>query len=132
MGELYKVVSVEDDAALFNLISVSLKPLPIELHHANNGTEALELIPRIQADLIILDINLPDIHGWDVLKRLLAMQQTFKGVIVLTAHTGPTHRVIAHLQEVTAYIPKPFNPLELRRTVSDTLGITTPVNNNPT
>ena len=116
------VISVEDDQDLFQLIALSLRSLPIQLYHATTGQEAIEIATRLKPDLIILDINLPDIHGWDVLKTVGSMEKIdLKGVIILTALTGPTHRVIAHLQEVTAYIPKPFKPHELRDIVEKTL-----------
>lgn len=123
MSKTYCVVSVEDDPDLFQLISVTLRTLPIQLHHAKNGNEALELIPKVDADLVILDINLPDIHGWNVLKEMEQRNIDPKNVIVLTAMTSATHRVIAHLQEVIAYIPKPFKPQELRELVRETLGL---------
>lgn len=125
MEKPYCVVSVEDDLALFKLIAVTLRTLPIKLYHAPTGQEALDLVDKLDVDLVILDINLPDIHGWDVLKKIHEMETVqLKGVIVLTAHTAPTHRVIAHLQDdVTAYISKPFNPMDLRGKVSKTLGI---------
>ena len=120
------VVSVEDDIDLYEIIKLTLQPLPIRLYHANTGQGALDIIEREVVDVIILDIMLPDINGWNVLKELLAHGHRPKGIIVLTAHTGATHRVIAHLQEVTAYMTKPFRPSELRERVADILNLTYP------
>lgn len=119
------IVSVEDDLDLFLLIEKVLQTLPIDLHHAKNGREALDLVSNLSPDLIVLDISLPDIHGWDVLKQVKAMENGHTpNVVVLTAQTGPAHRVIGHLQEVNDYISKPFLPSELRDCVTDILGIT--------
>jgi DNA-binding response OmpR family regulator len=123
MTQLYSVVSVEDDLDVFDLIKDVLRPLPIQLHHAKTGTEALSLIPQVNADLLILDISLPDIHGWDVLKTLSERNQSPNGIIVLTARTDPAHRVMAHFQQVTAYISKPFKPAELIDIIRETLGL---------
>ncbi len=123
MTRLPSVVSVEDDLDIFDLIKDILRPLPIQLHHARTGAEALDLVPRVNADLLLLDISLPDIHGWDVLKRLSENEHNLKGVIVLTARTDPAHRVMAHFQEVTAYINKPFKPNELVDLIRETLGL---------
>jgi len=60
-------------------------------------------------------------NGWDVLKTIIAKDIKPDKVLVLTAYNAPTHRLIAHLQEVDLYINKPFMPLELRQTVSELL-----------
>ena len=93
------------------------------LEVAKTGNEALTLIPQVNADLLLLDISLPDIHGWDVLKTLSERKQSPDGIIVLTARTDPAHRVMAHFQQVTAYISKPFKPAELVDTIRKTLGL---------
>ena len=117
------VVSIEDDYELFRLIAFTLKSLPIKLYNAPTGYEALRLVPAVKADLILLDISLPDLHGWEVLKELKASNLDLKGVIVLTTYTEPQHRVMAHFQDVTAYVSKPFNPKELLSLVKDTLNL---------
>ncbi len=117
------VVSVEDNEELYDLIRLTLAPLPIRLLHAATGAEAINLTRQHNADLLILDIMLPDIKGWNVLKEIVASGHNLTGIIVLTAHTGATHRVIAHLQEVTAYMTKPFMPQELRSKVIEILGL---------
>ena len=118
----YRVVSVEDDPGIFDIIKVSLKHLPIELHHAATGQEALVLVQAHQPQLVILDISLPDMTGWDVLQGISRLDVKKPEVIVLTAFTNPTHRLIGHLQSVT-FMSKPFLPRELSGTVSDVLDI---------
>jgi DNA-binding response OmpR family regulator len=123
MTQPYSIVSIEDDVGLFELITATLKSLPVKIHHAKTGEEALQIIPTVDADLIILDITLPDIQGWEILKLLDNYPLHLKGVIVLTGRTNPAHRVMAHFQGVTAFINKPFEPAALRRTIKQTLGI---------
>lgn len=115
-----RVVSVEDDKDVYEIIKLTLEPLPVQLHHAKTGQQAIDLIFEMDPDLIILDIMLPDINGWTVLKEVFSLDAQAK-VIVLTAHTGPTHRVIAHLQNVSAYLTKPFKPQDLRAKVVEVL-----------
>lgn len=121
MAKLPNVLSVEDDAGLFRLIQLTLRPLPIQLHHANSGTEALRLIDEVRPEVIILDITLPDMRGWDVLDQVAATGLDVKGVIVVTGRTETAHRVIARLQDVTGYLNKPFKPAELRKKVIEVL-----------
>lgn len=123
MTHSYSVVSIEDDVGLFDLIDVTLRPLPVELHHASTGAEALNLIPQVEADVIILDISLPDIQGWEVLKQLHDVELPAIGVIVLTGRTNPAHRVMAHFQNVSKFLTKPFEPAELREAVRDMLDL---------
>ena len=124
MSETYKVVSVEDDELIYELIKATLRSLPITLHHANNGPDAVKLATEVKPDVLILDINLPGMHGWEVLKTVVSQGMTFRGVIMLTAQTSATHRVIAHLQDsVTHFLGKPFDPQDLREAVEEALGL---------
>lgn len=122
MTSPYCVVSVEDDLGIFRIIEASLRPLPIELHHAATGREALTLIGQCRPKLIILDISLPDMNGWDVLQGLSKLEIERPKVLVLTAFNNPTHRLIGHLQNVT-FMSKPFLPKELSTAVKDVLNI---------
>jgi CheY-like chemotaxis protein len=115
------IVSVEDEEGIYELLRLTMEPLPLDFHHAFNGHDAIELITRVKPNLIILDIGLPDMNGWDVLKTIIAKDIKPDKILVLTAYNAPTHRLIAHLQEVDLYINKPFMPLELRKTVSELL-----------
>ncbi|MBE2220037.1 MAG: response regulator [Anaerolineae bacterium] len=115
------VVSVEDEEGIFELLRLTIEPLPVEFYHAFNGFDAIELIMQVKPDLLIMDIGLPDMNGWDVLKTIVAKDIKPNKILVLTAYNAPTHRLIAHLQDVDIYINKPFMPLELRKTVSELL-----------
>jgi DNA-binding response OmpR family regulator len=123
MEAVPQILSVEDDPQLFELIRLSLKSLPIRLFHAPTGQDAIDLLQQTVIDLIILDIMLPDMHGWAVLKEVEAQNISVQGVIVLTAQTAATHRVIARLQNISIYMNKPFLPQDLRAKVAETLGI---------
>ena len=103
-----RVISIEDDQGIFKLIQKTLSTLPVDLYHARSGKEALDLMAKIEPDLLVLDIALPDIHGWDVLKQIKQMKGPKPNVVVLTAHSEPTHR---------------FVPAELRQSISTILGL---------
>jgi two-component system catabolic regulation response regulator CreB len=115
------IVSVEDEEGIYELLRLTIEPLPVEFHHAFNGYDAIELITQVKPDLLIMDIGLPDMNGWDVLKTIIAKEIKPNKILVLTAYNAPTHRLIAHLQDVDIYINKPFMPLELRKTISELL-----------
>jgi DNA-binding response OmpR family regulator len=127
MGEPYRVVSVEDDEDIFAVIKLTLKDLPVELLHTSTGEEAIALLSTTKPDLLLLDVTLPDMRGWDVLDKLAEDGHKLEGVpiVVLTSHTELTHRVIARFQGATAYLLKPFMPSALRDQVREILGLTT-------
>ena len=124
MDNSYDVVSVEDDDDLFALLQLVLKEQPVRLRRARDGGEALRLLTEAKPDLLLLDISLPDMRGWEVLDRA-AEERRLEGVpiVVLTSHNEPPHRVIGKIQQVAAYINKPVRPPEFRETIRRILGI---------
>ncbi len=125
MPDTYHVLNVEDNQDTARLIQLVLKELPLEVHHAGNGKEALEMIKQFNPDLLIVDVGLPDMHGWEVLDQLKAngVDPQVVPVIMLTSHTEASHRVIAKLRSVAAYMNKPFEPDELKGKVKELLKI---------
>lgn len=123
MGSTYNVISIEDDSGIFNLIEATLRPLPVACHHAKNGTEALNIIPHLKPDVIVLDIALPDIRGWDVLEQINAMDINKPDVVILSALLEPGRPEFSHQDKVDSFMSKPFIPAELRHTVSELLGL---------
>jgi DNA-binding response OmpR family regulator len=125
MPQTYRVLSVEDDDEQFTLLRLTLRSLPLELRRASSGKEALALLSEFMPQLILLDVTLPDIRGWQVLDWLKANNEALNNVpvIVLTGHTEASHRVIGRLQEVAHYMNKPFEPNELRAKIRSVLNI---------
>jgi len=117
------IVSVEDDDGIYELLQITLEALPLSLHRASDGRAAIQLITDIRPELLLLDIALPDMHGWDVLKSVCEQHMKPRHIIVLTAYSEPAHRLIAHFQEVDRYVQKPFSPVDLRRLVCDLLDL---------
>jgi len=125
MAETLHILNVEDNPNTARLIRLVLQDLPLEVHHASDGEQALELIKTFKPNLIIMDINLANMHGWEVLDRLKAngIDLETVPVIILTSHTEASHRVIAKLKSVASYMTKPFEPDELQGKVKELLKI---------
>ncbi|HLB49532.1 MAG TPA: response regulator [Anaerolineales bacterium] len=125
MSRTYRVLSVEDDDDQFTLLRIALKDLPLELRRAASGKEALSLMSEYKPELLMIDVTLPDMRGWEVLDWLRANDQALMNVpvIVLTSHTEASHRVIAKLQEVARYVNKPFVAADIRAQVRELLKI---------
>lgn len=111
------VILVEDDERLQGILARSLTRRGHEVRSARLGAEARELIARRMPAVLILDINLPDETGWDVLRWLRGQPGTHPRVIVLTAFCSPQTR-IADLSP-DAVLTKPFPIDALTRLVEN-------------
>jgi len=114
--ECARVVIVDDDDEIRELL---LRTLPIdgfELLEARDGREALALIARETPDLVLLDWNMPNASGGDVLAEL-ARRKLDVPVIVLTANDDPRLRQVAETHGADVFLAKPFSPIELLRAI---------------
>ena len=124
MPQTYRALVVEDDDLNYKLMRTILRSLPLEMINASTGAEAVAFLKQHIPDLIFLDINLPDMHGWEILdffKNDARLSRT--RIIVLTAHKEPVHRLIGSLQPIAAYMNKPVQSDELIRQVRQLLNL---------
>ncbi len=123
MTKRFDLVSVEDDDDLFVLLEMALRDQPVDLRRARTGAEALRLLAEAKPDLLMLDISLPDMRGWEVLDQAGAAKLLADvPVVVLTSHAEVPHRIIGKVQAVAAYLNKPLRAPELRSTLGQILG----------
>jgi DNA-binding response OmpR family regulator len=103
-----RVTIVEDEATLRRIITRNLVSRGLEVQEAETAEEALRLLRDERPDLLLLDVNLPDRSGWDILRELRS-----RGIEVPTIVVSAVHCTPARLDEFRplAYLPKPF-PLE--------------------
>ena len=110
-----RVLVIEDSASVRRLIEVCLRVLDVKVISAEDGVKGLAEVKATLPDVIVLDIGLPGMDGWEVLRRLRSdiTTQTIK-VLVLTAHAQP--EVAEQANEVGAddFMTKPFRPQDLR------------------
>jgi CheY-like chemotaxis protein len=110
-----QVLVIEDSASVRRLIEVCLRVLPIEVFSAEDGITGLAAAREHLPDVVVLDIGLPGMDGWEVLRHLRSASDTQQiKVLVLTAHAQP--EVAQQADEVGAddFMTKPFRPGELR------------------
>jgi len=118
-----KILVVDDSATIRKMVRASLRGLEeAEFVEAGNGLEAIEQIALGPVALIILDLNMPDMHGVDVLK-FLREHQTCRDVpvVVLTTRGDESSRETALAAGATQYSTKPFAPQVLLSTARDLL-----------
>lgn len=117
------VVCIEDEPAMIDLVKLILKNRGFEVLGALGGKEGLDLIARVKPDLVLLDLMMPDMNGWDVYQQMKA-DESMKSipVIVVTAKAQNIDKVLGlHIAKVQDYITKPFSPAELLKSVNRVL-----------
>lgn len=109
-----KILAVDDEKHIVRLVQVNLQRHGYEVHTAYDGREALEKVREVKPDLIVLDVMMPHLDGFGVLRRLKADPETRDiPVIMLTAKAQDADVFRGWQSGVDSYLTKPFNPLEL-------------------
>jgi len=119
------VVCIEDEPEMIDLVKLILRRADFEFVGAVGGREGLNTVRRLKPDLVLLDLMMPDVDGWEVYRQMKADDQ-LKGipVIVITAKAQSIDRVLGlHIAKVDDYITKPFGPHELLESVNSILGM---------
>ncbi len=109
-----KILVVDDERHIVRLVEVNLTRAGYEIETAYDGVEALEKVKAEKPDMIVLDVMMPRMDGFEVLKRLQADASTQDiPVIMLTAKAQDADIFRGWSSGVSSYLTKPFNPREL-------------------
>ncbi len=121
-----KILIVDDDAPMRELLSYILRHYGFEVCEADNGADTLACIPRAHPDLVLLDLMMPHVNGFAVCSALRANPATrHLPIIVLTARADPEARALSEMAGADEYLTKPVLPVELIgavRRILDTAG----------
>ena len=115
-----KVLVVEDSSTMRSLIAGTVEEIAgTKVFEAETGFEALRILPKEQIDLIITDINMPDINGLEII-HFVKTNPNYQQIpiIIVTTERGEEDRKKALALGASEYITKPFNPEDLRRVVA--------------
>jgi DNA-binding response OmpR family regulator len=110
-----RILTVDDDLAILKLVRANLRADNYEVFTAKDGGEALEIIEKEQPDLIILDIMLPELNGYEVCRQVRAWSSV--PIIMLSANGEEENKVRCLDTGADDYITKPFGVDELRARV---------------
>jgi DNA-binding response OmpR family regulator len=118
-----RVVCIEDETEMVDLVRLILSREGFEVIGAPGGIEGLQTIEDLQPQLVLLDLMMPDMDGWEVYQRMKSNPNTSSiPVIVVTARAQSIDKVLGlHIAKVDDYITKPFGPAELLRSVEKVL-----------
>ena len=119
-----KVVYIEDDPEMIELVSLILKTHGIDVVGAHGGRKGLEVVKQVIPALILLDLMMPDMDGWEVYQQLKADSTTAAiPVIIISAKSQTIDQVLGlYIAHVNDYICKPFRPQELVDSIGKVLG----------
>jgi DNA-binding response OmpR family regulator len=106
-----RLLLVDDDEALAAMLREFLELQGFRVTTVHDGDAALKQVAEAPPDLVVLDVMLPGISGFEVLKRLRESHDL--PVVMLTARGAESERILGLLGGADDYLPKPFNPLEL-------------------
>ena len=123
---MHKILIVDDSPTIRKMVRASLQGVESsEFLEASTGLEAIEQLAITRVQLVVLDLNMPDMHGLDVLK-FLRRHQHYQNlpIVVLTTRGDHTSRRTAEEAGATSYLTKPFAPQMLATTVRELLHAT--------
>jgi diguanylate cyclase (GGDEF)-like protein len=117
-----KVLVVDDDPDIARFIEVNLRTHGYDVHLASDGVEALERAFEVRPSLVLVDVMMPRMDGFQVVERLRADPRTATvSIIILTAKALTADKVLGLTTGADDYIIKPFDPVELVARVKGTL-----------
>jgi putative two-component system response regulator len=112
------VLVVDDDPAMLLLCRANLRESKLRVNEAASASEALESVRVDRPDLILLDIMMPGVSGWQVAAQLLGDRATDEiPIVFLTALSGTKQRQRAFELGAVGYVTKPFDPASLGPTL---------------
>ena len=121
---MQRILIVEDSATMRSLLASSLEELdaPTKIVEAESGFEALRFLPREEFDLVVTDINMPDINGLELVSFIKNNEKYQALPLVIVSTEGSERDRDKGLRlGADAYLVKPFDPDELRQVVTDLL-----------
>ncbi|MDX1812166.1 MAG: response regulator [Gammaproteobacteria bacterium] len=118
-----RILAVDDSASMRQMVSFTLKGAGHDVVEACDGAEALKLARANQVDLVLTDVNMPNMDGVTLIKELRALPNyKFIPMLTLTTESGGDKKMEGKQAGATGWIVKPFSPDQLLATIKKVLG----------
>src|SRR4051795_6775177 len=105
-----KILIVDDDSNIRELVLLFLKKEGFELYEAADGLKALQLLEKVKVDLAIIDIMMPNMDGWELCREIREFSDM--PILMLTAKGETSQKVKGFELGADDYLVKPFDPVE--------------------
>ncbi|AUW37805.1 response regulator [Grimontia hollisae] len=113
-----KILAADDSVSIRQMVSHTLKEAGYQVETANDGAEALKKAKSGQYDVIISDVNMPNMDGLEFVRQVRAVPQyKFTPILMLTTETSAEKKSMGKSAGATGWIVKPFNPDTLLKTL---------------
>jgi two-component system response regulator VicR len=119
------IVCIEDEDEMIDLVKLILERKGFDLVGAIGGREGLDVVHKLKPDLVILDLRMPEMDGWEVYRQMKADEEIKDiPVIVVTAEGAEIDKVLGmRVAGVQDYLVKPYSPKKLLQSVNKVLGL---------
>ena len=118
-----KILAVDDSASMRQMVSFTLKGAGHEVVEASDGVEALAAAKGNKVDLVLTDVNMPNMDGLTLIKELRGLPDyKFTPILTLTTESGAEKKGEGKAAGATGWIVKPFSPDQLLATINKVLG----------
>lgn len=116
------ILLVDDSASMREMVSFTLKGVGHEVSEAEDGVEALEFAKKTSVDLVVTDVNMPNMDGITLTAELRKLDSyKFIPILILTTETGSVRKEQGKVAGATGWIEKPFDPDNLLGTINRVL-----------
>ncbi len=117
-----RIITVDDAATMRKMVAFTLKGAGHEVVEAGDGCEALALLNQRPVDLVITDVNMPNMDGLELTRQLRALPAFARTpIILLTTESDPAKKLLGRAAGATGWIVKPFNQEQLLAIVAKVL-----------
>jgi CheY-like chemotaxis protein len=116
-----QILHVDDELATLKLVKEVLEKAGYSVTSVSSGLSALNEVKNKKFDLILLDIMMPDLSGWEVYERIRKQDSKIKLAFLSVVEISPTRKEELIKKGVSDYMTKPFKPEELKKRVSEIL-----------
>jgi len=118
-----KILAVDDSASMRQMVAFTLQGAGYDVVEASDGVEALAAADKSEFDLVLSDVNMPNMDGLSLVKEL-RQRPNFKfiPILMLTTESGGDKKMEGKQAGATGWIVKPFNPDQLLKTIKKVLG----------
>ncbi len=117
------ILAVDDSASMRQMVSFTLKGAGYEVIEAADGVEALNIAKTRSVNLVITDVNMPNMDGITLIRELRNLPSyKFTPLLMLTTESGADKKQQGKAAGATGWIVKPFNPDQLLKTVAKVIG----------
>ncbi|MEN8177995.1 MAG: response regulator [Pseudomonadota bacterium] len=117
------ILAVDDSASMRQMVSFTLKGAGYEVIEAADGVEALNIAKNKSVNLVITDVNMPNMDGISLIKELRGLSSyKFTPLLMLTTESGVDKKQAGKAAGATGWVVKPFNPDQLLATIKKVLG----------